>query len=174
MKKLSWMLINICCKKDEDVPIEYVPQIIRLLNVLIVHKDEYILADVLSALFCLTDSSCDHVSLIIASGMVDKIYTFLEASEKLILKALSVLCNIAGSTDEHIQYLLDNGIIIHIRPLLMTKNEKIKQVNFHLSRKYIGYFPTLPLEHVLKCWFKRLNNLDFVLFEYFSPNYTRS
>ncbi|KII68192.1 Importin subunit alpha-1 [Thelohanellus kitauei] len=114
-------------KEYLDVPIEYVPQIIRLLNVLIVNKDEYILSDVLSALTHLTDSSCDHVSLLITSGMVDKL---------LISCTLRVVGNISSSTDEHTQNLLDNRIIIHLRPLLMTTNEKIKNEIFWILSNF--------------------------------------
>ncbi|KII73035.1 Importin subunit alpha-3 [Thelohanellus kitauei] len=144
MKQLSWMLINICRRKDVDVPIEYVPQIIPILDVLISHKDENILGDVLWSITHLADSSSNHVSLLIASGIVDKVYKFLGVSQKLTLSTLRVLGNIAASVDEHTQYLLDHGIFVHLQPLLNTTNQKLKkEIYWVLSNFAAGTRPQM-------------------------------
>ncbi|KII61917.1 Importin subunit alpha-1 [Thelohanellus kitauei] len=101
-------------RKDVETPIEYLPKIIPILDVLIVHSDENILSDVLISINHLADSSSNHVSFLISSGIVDKIYMFLGVSQTLTLHVLHVLGNIAGSEEEDAQYLLDNGIYVHL------------------------------------------------------------
>ncbi|KII68558.1 Importin subunit alpha-5 [Thelohanellus kitauei] len=131
------MFINLCYNKDAEVPIEYVPQIISVLDVLLAQNDENILDAVLWCMTYLSDCSSNYVSLLLESGIVDKIYKFLYTSEKMIvyifilkLNSLRVIGNIAGSIDEHIQYLLNNRIYVHLRQFLNTKNSYLKKVNF--------------------------------------------
>ncbi|KII61913.1 Importin subunit alpha-1 [Thelohanellus kitauei] len=82
MKQLSLMLKNICQNDKIGVSIEYVPKIIPMLDVLIAHMDDSILCNALSAITHLTDSSSDHASLLISSGIINKLYKFLGASNK--------------------------------------------------------------------------------------------
>ncbi|KII61890.1 Importin subunit alpha-3 [Thelohanellus kitauei] len=114
------MLINICTRKQIDVPIENVPQIILILDVLLTNTDENIHDDVFTSIVYLADSSSNHVSLLITSGFVDKIYYC----------TLRLLGNIAAIEDKHIQYLLDHGSSVHLKPLLPTKSSNIKTVHF--------------------------------------------
>ncbi|KII68182.1 Importin subunit alpha-3 [Thelohanellus kitauei] len=127
IKHISWMLINICTRKQIDVPIEYVPQIIPILDVLLTNTDEIILDDVLTSIVYLADSSSKHVSLLIESGIVDKVYKFLGVSQRFTINALRVIGCIAASIEEHTQYLLDHGILFHLQPLLNSKNKKVKK-----------------------------------------------
>ncbi|KII61914.1 Importin subunit alpha-5 [Thelohanellus kitauei] len=139
MKKLSWMLINICRKKDVELPIEYVRQIIPILEVLMAHKNEDILLNALWAITHLTISSTDHVSFLIASGIVDKVYMFLGVSHELTINTLRVLGNIAAREEKHTQFLLDHGILSHLQPMLTTTNQEVKkQIYFILSNIAAG------------------------------------
>ncbi|KII70834.1 Importin subunit alpha-5 [Thelohanellus kitauei] len=125
MKHLSLMLINICYNKDAEVPIEYVPQIISILDVLLAQNDENILDAVLWSMTYLSDCSSNYVSLLFESGIVDKIYKFLYTSEKMIVDIFKIVSQF--STNEHIQFLLNNGIYVHLRQFLNAQNSCLKK-----------------------------------------------
>ncbi|KII68183.1 Importin subunit alpha-3 [Thelohanellus kitauei] len=116
MKSLTRMIFNICKRMDMDIAIEYVPKIIPILDVLIIHKDEGIIGDVLISISYLTKSSSDHVSMIIDSGIINKVYKFLDISPELTINTMGVLINIAVSESEHTQYLqIMKSMLICIR-----------------------------------------------------------
>ncbi|KII61916.1 Importin subunit alpha-1 [Thelohanellus kitauei] len=73
LRELYLNLINIWQKNDDEVPIEFVPQIISISDSLIAHKDEDILGYVLWSITHPANSSSDHVSLVIASGIFKKV-----------------------------------------------------------------------------------------------------
>ncbi|KAF1744181.1 LOW QUALITY PROTEIN: hypothetical protein MXB_2791 [Myxobolus squamalis] len=127
MKQFSWMLINLCRKKEADVPIQFVPQIVPLLLTLLEIKDESVICDVLWAVTHLADSSQTHITYLVSGGLVARILPLLNASPKLALCALRAAGNVAASTDEHTQYLLDNGIYQYLAPHFNTTIQKIKK-----------------------------------------------
>ncbi|KII62563.1 Importin subunit alpha-3 [Thelohanellus kitauei] len=138
-KNISWILRNICRSKYGDVPIEYIEPILQILDVLIGHNTENVLSDVLWSISYLADSSSDHVSLLIESGIVDKIYMFLGATKKLTVNTLRVIGNISATEDKNIQHLFDNGVFFHLRKYLNTPNKRLrKKVYWILSNFAAG------------------------------------
>ncbi|KII70832.1 Importin subunit alpha-3 [Thelohanellus kitauei] len=121
IKHLSLMLINICYNKDAEVPIEYVSQIISILDVLLAQSDENILDAVLWSMTYLSSCSSQYVSLVLESGIVEKIYKFVDASEKLILNALR-------TSMSNIFWIIEYDV--HLRPLLPSTNPKLKEETY--------------------------------------------
>ncbi|KAF0991468.1 hypothetical protein HZS_5001 [Henneguya salminicola] len=137
MKQFSWMLINVCRKKEADVNIEYVPQIIPLILAVLEIKEDSILSDALWAITHLADSSHNHITLMINGGLVEKILPLFNCNQKLALSAIRAAGNIAASIDEHTQYLLDHSIYQYIAPLLSCTNQKIRKVLFFLNAQEV-------------------------------------
>lgn len=85
MRQFSWMLINICRKKETEIPIEYVSQVVPLILAILDYKDEGVLSDALWSITHLADSSQNHIAIMISAGIIEKVFNFFNATTKLVV-----------------------------------------------------------------------------------------
>lgn len=128
LRNVAWAFANLCRIHNPPPPIDAVIEILPALNRLIENPDSNILTDTLWALSYLTDGGIDSIELVIDSGVVLPLITFLShADDKIKTAALRAIGNIATGSDNQTQFVLNLDVLAFVPALLSHRNEKIRK-----------------------------------------------
>lgn len=140
LRNVTWVIVNLCRRKDPSPSIETIVSILPTLKYLITFEDESMLVDTVWSINYLTDIGNDITQIVINHGFVPHLVPLLSHEDsKVQTSALRALGNIVTGTDEQTQTVLDCGALDKFRSLLEKKNDKIsKEAVWFLSNITAG------------------------------------
>jgi len=142
LRNVTWVIVNLCRRKDPAPPIQTITEILPTLKYLITFEDESMLVDTVWAINYLTDIGNDITQIVINHGFVPHLVPLLSHHDpKVQTSALRALGNIVTGTDEQTQTVLDCGALDKFKPLLEKKCDKIsKEAVWFLSNITAGNY----------------------------------
>lgn len=166
LRNVTWVIVNLCRRKDPSPPIETIQEILPTLKYLITFEDESMLVDTVWAINYLTDIGNDITQIVINHGFVPHLVPLLSHQDpKIQTSALRALGNIVTGTDEQTQIVLDCGALDKFKPLLEKKCDKIgKEAVWFLSNITAGNYHQIQsvINHgLIEPIIERLENGDF-------------
>jgi len=140
LRNITWVIVNLCRRKDPAPPVETILEILPTLKYLITFEDESMLVDIIWAINYLTDISNEITQDVINHGFVPHLVPLLSHHDpKVQTSALRALGNIVTGTDEQTQTVLDCGALEKFKPLLEKKCDNIsKEAVWFLSNITAG------------------------------------
>jgi len=142
LRNVTWVIVNLCRRKDPEPPIQTVKEILPTLKYLITFEDESMLVDTVWAINYLTDIGNEITQIVINHGFVPHLVPLLSHHDsKVQTSALRALGNIVTGTDEQTQTVLDCGALDKFKPLLEKRCDKIsKEAVWFLSNITAGNY----------------------------------
>ena len=140
LRNVTWVIVNLCRRKDPAPPLNAIIEILPILKYLITFEDESVLVDTVWSINYLTDISTEITQAVINHGFVPHLVPLLShLDSKVQTSALRALGNIVTGTDEQTQTVLDCGALDKFKPLLEKKCDKIsKEAVWFLSNITAG------------------------------------
>ena len=142
LRNVTWVIVNLCRRKDPSLSINTIIEILPTLKYLITFEDESIIIDTVWAINYLTDIGHEITQITINHGFVPHLVPLLSHQDsKVQTSALRALGNIVTGTDEQTQTVLDCGALDKFKPLLEKKCDKIsKEAVWFLSNITAGNY----------------------------------
>jgi hypothetical protein len=140
LRNITWVLSNLVRHTFYHLSNQTASEILSAFLKLIFHRDMVILNDSVWGLCHLTDSGPRMIQLVINYGFVPILVSLLDhCNEKIQKGALRSIGNIATSTDDHTQTVLDCDALNFIQKFLSSPNENYrKEATWFLSNITAG------------------------------------
>lgn len=140
LRNVTWVIVNMCRRKDPAPQLTTIREILPILKYLITFEDESVLVDTVWSINYLTDISTDIMQEVINHGFVPHLVPLLSHPDsKVQTSVLRALGNIVTGTDEQTQTVLDCGALDNFKPLLEKKCDRIgKEAVWFLSNITAG------------------------------------
>ncbi|XP_042191932.1 importin subunit alpha-3-like [Callorhinchus milii] len=140
VRTVTWVILNICRRKDPSLSQNVVQEILPELCALIHHSDTAILIDTVLIFSYITDGDNEQIQMIIDSGVVPYLVPLFSHQDISVQTgALRAAGNIVTGTDEQAQVVLNCGALSHFQALLTHPNTKVnKDAAWFLSNVTAG------------------------------------
>ena len=128
LRNVTWVIANLCRRKDPPPPDDTIKQLLPALAFLIQNTDTIILVDTVWTISYLTEAGNSIIQFVLDAGFLPFLVPLLGHQEvKVVTAALRAVGNIVTGTDQQTQSVLNFDALKYFHTLLNHPNQKIKK-----------------------------------------------